>query len=47
MQVTEKHFEDVVFIRASGESSTLLQLLVYTDSESDRELLMVRLVLNR
>lgn len=38
--LTEKHFKDIAYIRVNGESSSLLPLLVYTDSKSDRDLLM-------
>ncbi|KAJ6314480.1 hypothetical protein OIU78_018039 [Salix suchowensis] len=37
--VTKKHFKDLAFVRVEGESSCSQQLVVYTDSESDRDLL--------
>ena len=41
MQVTKNHFEDLAYIRVSGEGTNLQQLLVYTDSTADKDLLMV------
>lgn len=37
--VTKKHFKDLASVRVEGESSRSQQLVVYTDSESDRDLL--------
>lgn len=42
MQVTKKHFKDLAYIRVAGESTSPQQLIVYTDSNDDRDLLMVR-----
>lgn len=41
LQVTKKHFKDLAYVRGSNEIS-LQELIVYTDSESDKDLLMVR-----
>ncbi|KAL7249104.1 hypothetical protein ACSBR1_011298 [Camellia fascicularis] len=38
--VTVKHFENLVYIRVKGESSSVQQLIVYTESNNDRGLLM-------
>ncbi|CAL1353899.1 unnamed protein product [Linum trigynum] len=38
--VTKKYFKDLVFIRASGENSCSEQFVVYTDTESDKALLL-------
>ena len=46
MQVTKKHFKDLAFVRVEGESSCSQQLVVYTDSESDRDLLKVKYILS-
>ncbi|KAF5949562.1 hypothetical protein HYC85_011555 [Camellia sinensis] len=40
VQVTVKHFENLVYIRVKGESSSVQQLIVYTESNNDRGLLM-------
>lgn len=40
MQVVKKHFKDLVYVRVDGES--LSKLVVYTDSDEDKALLMVR-----
>ncbi|KAL7249105.1 hypothetical protein ACSBR1_011298 [Camellia fascicularis] len=40
--VTVKHFENLVYIRVKGESSSVQQLIVYTESNNDRGLLMVK-----
>ena len=39
MQVTEKHFEDLVYIYTNVETSSVQ--IVYTDSKNDREGLVV------
>lgn len=46
MQVTKKHFKDLASVRVEGESSRSQQLVVYTDSESDRDLLKVKYILS-
>ncbi|KAK9268496.1 hypothetical protein L1049_000248 [Liquidambar formosana] len=38
--VTKKHFDDLVYVRVSGENSCLQQLIVYTDSTDEKDLLM-------
>lgn len=38
--VTEKHFRDLSYFRLKDENSCLQHLIVYTDSEKDRDLLM-------
>ncbi|TMW95940.1 hypothetical protein EJD97_008138 [Solanum chilense] len=38
--VTKKHFKDLAYIRVAGESTSPQQLIVYTDSNDDRDLLM-------
>ncbi|XP_059282126.1 poly(A)-specific ribonuclease PARN isoform X1 [Lycium ferocissimum] len=38
--VTRKHFKDLAYIRVAGEATSLQQLIVYTDSNDDRDLLM-------
>ncbi|KAL6975190.1 poly(A)-specific ribonuclease [Sarracenia purpurea var. burkii] len=38
--VTEKHFENLVYIRVKDETSSVQPLIVYTDSKKDRGLLM-------
>lgn len=43
-QVTRKHFKDLTYVRVNGEDSCLQKLIVYTESENDKNLLMVRLV---
>lgn len=40
MQVVKKHFKDLAYVRVDGENSS--KLVVYTDSDEDRDLLMVR-----
>lgn len=42
MQVIRKNFEDLSYIRVNGENCVSQQLVVYTDSKDDRDLLMVR-----
>lgn len=41
MQVTKKNFKDLAYIRVAGEATSPQQLIVYTDSNDDRDLLMV------
>lgn len=41
LQVTRKHFKDLAYVRFSGESSSQ-ELVVYTDSEIDKDSLLVR-----
>ena len=41
MQVIKKHFKDLVYIRSSGDGS-YSELIVYIDSDNDKNLLMVR-----
>lgn len=41
VQVTKNHFKDIAYICVSGEGTSLQQLLVYTDSMNDKDLLMV------
>lgn len=43
MQVVKKHFKDLAYIHDSAENPSQ-QLVVYVDSESDKELLMVRYI---
>ncbi|CAI0437527.1 unnamed protein product [Linum tenue] len=38
--VTKQHFNDLVYIRVCGENSWSEQLVVYTDAESDKALLL-------
>ncbi|XP_059662390.1 poly(A)-specific ribonuclease PARN [Cornus florida] len=38
--VTEKHFKDLTYVRVNGETSCERQLIVYTDSKNDKDLLM-------
>ncbi|KAG5546723.1 hypothetical protein RHGRI_018785 [Rhododendron griersonianum] len=38
--VTEKHYEDLVFVREKAETSSVHQLIVYVDSRNDRDLVM-------
>ncbi|KAG8658387.1 hypothetical protein MANES_03G141900v8 [Manihot esculenta] len=38
--VTRKHFKDLSYVRFGGETSCSQQLVVYTDSKNDRDLLM-------
>lgn len=38
--VTKKHFKDLAYIRVAGEATSPQQLIVYTDSNDDRDLLM-------
>ncbi|OIT00543.1 PREDICTED: poly(A)-specific ribonuclease PARN isoform X1 [Nicotiana attenuata] len=38
--VTKKHFKDLAFIRVAGEATSPQQLIVYTDSNDDKDLLM-------
>ncbi|KAK4355159.1 hypothetical protein RND71_024130 [Anisodus tanguticus] len=38
--VTRKHFKDLAYIRVAGEATSPQQLIVYTDSNDDRDLLM-------
>ncbi|MCE2055173.1 hypothetical protein HAX54_042096 [Datura stramonium] len=38
--VTKKHFKDLAYIRVAGEATSPQQLIVYTDSDDDRDLLM-------
>ncbi|XP_052178886.1 poly(A)-specific ribonuclease PARN [Diospyros lotus] len=38
--VTEKHFQDLVYLCAKDEASSVQQLIVYIDSKTDRSLLM-------
>lgn len=40
MQVVKKHFKDLEYVRVDGEHSS--KLVVYADSDEDRDLLMVR-----
>ncbi|THF99713.1 hypothetical protein TEA_001115 [Camellia sinensis var. sinensis] len=40
VQVTVKHFENLVYIRVKGESSSVQQLIGHTESNNDRGLLM-------
>ncbi|CAK7324494.1 unnamed protein product [Dovyalis caffra] len=40
--VTKKHFKDLASVRVEGESSCSQLVVVYTDSEADRDLLKVR-----
>lgn len=42
IQVTKKHFKDLSYIRVAGEATSPQQLIVYTDSNDDKDLLMVR-----
>lgn len=43
LQVLGKHFEDLVYIHGNDNKSSCSQdFVVYTDSESDKENLMVR-----
>jgi len=42
LQVTKKHFKDLAYVRAFDEGAILQKLIVYTESESDRNNLMVR-----
>ncbi|KAG6423875.1 hypothetical protein SASPL_114280 [Salvia splendens] len=37
--VIEKHFSDLAYVHVTGESSTRLPLIVYTDSAKDRDVL--------
>ncbi|KAL1563012.1 poly(A)-specific ribonuclease [Salvia divinorum] len=37
--VTEKHFSDLAYVHVTGESSSRLPLIVYTDSAKDRDIL--------
>ncbi|CAN1815024.1 hypothetical protein LINPERHAP1_LOCUS27300 [Linum perenne] len=39
-RVTKKHFKDLVHVRISGENSSSEQLVVYTDTENDKALLL-------
>ncbi|KAM7499006.1 hypothetical protein LguiA_023420 [Lonicera macranthoides] len=38
--VTQKHFKDLSYLRVTGETSSSQQLIVYTESKDDRDLLM-------
>ncbi|OVA01058.1 Ribonuclease CAF1 [Macleaya cordata] len=38
--VTTKHFKELAFVRTNGENSSEQKLVVYTDSEDDRDMLM-------
>lgn len=38
--VTRKHFKDLIYVRVNGEDSCLRKLIVYTESENDKNLLM-------
>lgn len=42
IQVTKKHFKDLAYVRVAGEATSPQQLIVYTDSNDDKDLLMVR-----
>ncbi|CAA0810722.1 Poly(A)-specific ribonuclease PARN [Striga hermonthica] len=41
--VTEKHFSDLTYVNVAGETSGSQPLVVYTDSTTDRDVLMVSL----
>lgn len=41
MQVINKHFKDLSYVRVNGDD-LCSQLVVYTESKDDRDLLMVR-----
>ncbi|CAN4102609.1 unnamed protein product [Withania somnifera] len=38
--VTKEHFKDLAYIRVAGETTSRQQLIVYTDSNDDRDVLM-------
>jgi len=42
LQVINKHFEDLTYVRVTGENLCSQQLVVYTESKDDIDLLMVR-----
>lgn len=42
MQVINKHFKDLSFVRANGDDLCSQHLVVYTESKDDRGMLMVR-----
>jgi poly(A)-specific ribonuclease len=41
MQVINKHFKDLSYVRVNGDNFCSQQLVVYTESKDDKDLLMV------
>lgn len=42
MQVIQKHFKDLYYVQVNGENSLPQEVVVYTESKEDKDLVMVR-----